>query len=152
MPAKRKVRRPHAKSSKPSRVREGQTEPHWVSRVMLDAIHDAQIREHGGSSGVRDEGLLESLLARARNKFAYAETDLATLAAAYAFGLAKNHGFVDANKRAAFQTAYLFLGLKGFELEAPEPEVVDVMNRVATSAMTEATLAAWIRAHMHPSR
>lgn len=147
MPAKRKATRSRPKPAKARRVREGPAEPRWISRVMLDAIHDEQIREHGGSAGVRDDGLLESALARPRNKFAYSETDLATLAAAYAFGIAKNHGFVDANKRAAFQTAYLFLGLNGFELQAPEPEVVDVINRVATSAMTEAALATWIRAH-----
>jgi len=86
---------------------------------MLDAIHQAQLREHGGTSGVRDEGLLESALARPRHKFAYAKrADVATLAAAYAFGLAKNHGYVDGNKRVAFVAAYVFLGLNGYDLDA----------------------------------
>lgn len=130
------------------RVRERAAEPRWLSRVALDAIHDAQVSEHGGSSGVRDDGLLQSALARPRNKWGYGETDVAVLAAAYAFGLAKNHGFVDANKRSAFQAAYVFLGLNGYELDAAEPAVVDVMNRVASSRMTEVALAAWIREHL----
>ena len=118
---------------------------------MLDAIHDAQLREHGGSLGIRDEGLLESALARPRHKFAYAgRRDLATLAAAYAFGLAKNHGFVDGNKRAAFMAAYVFLGLNGQDLEAAEPDVVTTMERVADGRVTEAGLAEWIRDRLRP--
>ena len=113
---------------------------------MLAAIHDAQLREHGGSPGVRDEGLLQSALARPQQKFAYAErADLATLAAAYAFGLAKNHGFVDGNKRAAFMAAYVFLGLNGQDLDADEPDVVTTMERVASGRLTERGLASWIR-------
>lgn len=113
---------------------------------MLEALHDAQLREHGGSPGIRDEGLIESALARPQHKFAYAErADLATLAAAYAFGLAKNHGFVDGNKRAAFMGAYVFLGLNGQDLEAAEPDVVTTMERVADGRLTEAGLASWIR-------
>jgi len=118
---------------------------------MLDAIHDAQLREHGGSLGIRDEGLLESALARPRHKFAYARRpDLATLAAAYAFGLAKNHGFVDGNKRAAFMAAYVFLGLNGQDLEAAEPDVVTTMESVADGRVTEAGLAEWIRDRLRP--
>ena len=118
---------------------------------MLDAIHDAQLREHGGSLGIRDEGLLESALARPRHKFAYARRpDLATLAAAYAFGPAKNHGFVDGNKRAAFMAAYVFLGLNGRELEAVEPDVVSTIERVADGRVTEAGLAEWIRDRLRP--
>jgi death-on-curing protein len=128
-------------------VREGATEPRWVTRSQLDAIHQAQLSEHGGSSGVRDEGLLESALNRARNKFAYGETDLSVLAAAYAFGLAKNHGFVDGNKRTAFQAMYVFLGLNGDDLVVGEPEVVDVMNRLASGKLTEARFATWVRAN-----
>lgn len=142
MPRKTKGRR------KPGRVREGAAEPRWVTRAQLDAIHQAQLGEHGGSSGVRDEGLLESALNRARNKFAYAESDLSVLAAAYAFGLAKNHGFVDGNKRTAFQAMYVFLGLNGHDLVVGEPEVVDVMNRLASGKLTEAAFAAWVRAHL----
>ena len=113
---------------------------------MLEAIHDAQLREHGGSLGIRDDGLLESALARPRQKFTYARRpDLATLAAAYAFGLAKNHGFVDGNKRAAFMAAYVFLGLNGKDLETAEPDVVTTMEGVADGRVTEAGLAKWIR-------
>lgn len=113
---------------------------------MLAAIHQAQLREHGGSPVVRDEGLLASALARPQHKFAYAKkVDLATLAAAYAFGLAKNHGFADGNKRVAFVTAYVFLGLNGRDLEANEPDVVETMEGVAASRVSEAALAAWFR-------
>jgi death-on-curing protein len=116
---------------------------------MLDVLHDAQLREHGGSPGVRDDGLLESALARPQHKFAYAERpDLATLAAAYAFGLARNHGYMDGNKRTAFMAAYVFLGLNGFDLDAEEPEVVTTMERVADGRVTEKRLADWIRAHL----
>jgi len=115
---------------------------------MLDLVHAALLREHGGSAGVRDQGLLDSALNRARNKWAYGEQDLAVLAAAYAFGIAKNHAFVDGNKRSAFTAAALFLALNGFDLVAAEPEVVDVMNRLAVGKLTEAGLASWVRAHM----
>jgi len=114
---------------------------------MLDVLHDAQLREHGGSPGTRDEGLLESALARPQHKFAYAKRpDLATLAAAYAFGLARNHGYVDGNKRTAFMAAYVFLGLNGHDLEAEEPDVVTTMERVADGRLPEKGLADWIRA------
>jgi death-on-curing protein len=118
---------------------------------MLDVLHDAQLREHGGSPGVRDEGLLESALARAEHKWVYAApADLGTLAAAYAFGLAKNHGYVDGNKRVAFMAAYVFLGLNGQDLDAAEPDVVTTMERVAAGRMTEAALADWFRANLRP--
>ena len=142
MPTKAKSKR------KPARVREGAAEPRWLSRAQLDAIHQALLREHGGSAGVRDEGLLDSALNRARNKFAYGESELSVLAAAYAFGLAKNHGFIDGNKRSAFQAMYVFLGLNGFDLDVGEPEVVDVMNRLASGKLTEAAFAVWVKAHL----
>lgn len=120
---------------------------------MLDAIHHAQIREHGGSPGVRDESALESALARAQQKFVYEEKpDWATLAAAYAFGLAKNHGFVDGNKRVAFMAAYVFLGLNGHDLDASEPEVAATIEGVAAGTVTEARLAKWFRAHIQAGR
>jgi death-on-curing protein len=118
---------------------------------MLHGIHQALIREHGGSPGVRDEGLLESALARPRHKFAYAtKADWATLAAAYAFGLAKNHGFVDGNKRVAFMAAYVFLALNGYDLAADEPDIVATMEGVAASTVTEAALTKWFRIHIEP--
>jgi death-on-curing protein len=118
---------------------------------MLDAIHQAQIREHGGTLGVRDEGLLESALARPQHKFKYTpKADWAVLAAAYAFGLAKNHGFVDGNKRVAFMAAYVFLGLNGYDLDADEPEVVVAMEGVAASTMTEPALAKWFQGRLKP--
>ncbi len=118
---------------------------------MLGALHDAQLREHGGSPGVRDEGLLESALARPRHKFAYGDRpDVAALAAAYAFGLAKNHGFVDGNKRMAFMAAYVFLGLNGYDLDAAEPDVATTIDQLAGGGLTELALAQWIRARMAP--
>ncbi len=149
MPAKRSGPRGRAKTR---RVREGPAEPRWLTRVMLDVIHESQLREHGGSAGVRDEGLIESALARPQHKFAYSQSDLATLAAAYAFGLAKNHGFVDGNKRSAFMAAYVFLDINGFDIDATEPEVVDVMKRVASSRITEPALATWLRSRIRPLR
>ncbi len=99
-------------------------EPHWLSRLVVDAMKLDQIREHGGQPGLRDENLLESALARPLNKFAYEGThDLAELAAAYGYGLARNHAYVDGNKRIAFMAMYVFLAMNGFEIEASEPEV-----------------------------
>jgi death on curing protein len=120
---------------------------------MLEAIHDAQLQEHGGLPGIRDSGVLDSALARPQHKFAYARrSDIATLAAAYAFGLARNHGFVDGNKRAAFMAAYVFPGLNGQDLEAAEPDVVATMERAAEGRVTEAGLADWIRQRLRPAR
>lgn len=114
---------------------------------MLDAMHQTLIREHGGTLGVRDEGLLESALARPQQKFRYAEhPDWATLAAAYAFGLAKNHGFVDGNTRIAFMASYVFLGLNGQDVEADEPDVVALLEGVAASEVSEGAVAKWFRA------
>ncbi len=116
---------------------------------MLELLHAGQIREHGGAGGVRDEGAIESALARPMNRLAYdSNSDLADLAAAYAYGLASNHGFVDGNKRVAFLAAYVFLGLNGHELEAPEAEVVVVMRDLAASELGEPELASWIRANI----
>lgn len=124
-------------------------EPVWLGRLVIDAIHLDQLREHGGSPGVRDDNALESAIGRPANKWSYEpDTDLAALAAAYGFGLANNHGYVDGNKRVAFMAMYTFLGLNGHELEAPEPEVVHVMLDVASGRMSEAALAVWVRGHL----
>ena len=122
------------------------TQLRWLARRVVLTLHRLQIEEHGGTLGLRDSGLLDSALARPSQKHAYEpESDLATLAAAYGFGLAKNHAFIDGNKRVAFVAMYVFLGLNGYDLDAPEPEVVTVMESVAASTMDEAALADWLR-------
>jgi death-on-curing protein len=128
-------------------------EPQWVERVVVDAVHLDQLREHGGLPGIRDENALESALGRPRNQWHYgAATDVATLAAAYGWGLANNHPYRDGNKRIAFLTMAIFVELNGHELEAPEEEVVQVMLAVADRRCTEGELAAWIRAHLIKKR
>lgn len=125
------------------------SEPIWVPRLVVDAAHLDQLREHGGLPGVRDENALESALARARQKWSYEpESDIATLAAAYAFGVAKAHAFSDGNKRTAFITMVTFLGLNGHDLTATESEVVEAMVALADGAMTEAALTEWVRARL----
>ena len=117
----------------------------------MEALHADQIGEHGGSLGIRDEGLLESAIARPRQKWHHEpKSDLASLAAAYAFGIAKNHPFVDGNKRTALVAAYTFLAVNEFELEAPEPETVDVILGTADGTISEDELASWIRSHLIP--
>ncbi len=126
-------------------------EPIWLDRPILEALHVDQVTEHGGSLGIRDAGLLESALARPRQKWHYEPgSDLASLAAAYAFGIAKNHPFVDGNKRAALVAAYTFLALNDFELEAPEPEAVTMVLGTADGSLSEEDLASWIRSHLLP--
>jgi death on curing protein len=127
------------------------TEPTWLDRPIVEALHADQILEHGGSLGIRDEGLLESALARPQQKWHYEPgTDLATLAAAYAFGIAKNHPFADGNKRAALVAAYTFLALNDSELEAPEPAAVSAILGTADGSLSEDQLASWIRSHLIP--
>lgn len=121
-------------------------EPRWLDRAVVDAMYADQLQRHGGRPGVRDENALDSALARPRNKWAYDPTaDLAALASAYGYGLATNHPYTDGNKRIAFLAMYVFLGVNGRELAAPEPEVVDVMRAVADHRCSEAKLAEWIR-------
>ncbi|HEX3486873.1 MAG TPA: type II toxin-antitoxin system death-on-curing family toxin [Micropepsaceae bacterium] len=122
------------------------TEPVWVSRHALELLHRESLSEHGGAEGLRDSGLLDSALARARNVYAYENvTDPFRLAAAYAFGIAKNHPFVDGNKRAAFISAGLFLRLNGVRLKADKAESVLVMLDLAAGELTEAQFAEWLR-------
>jgi death-on-curing protein len=124
-------------------------EPRWVTRIVVDAVHFDQLREHGGLAGIRDEDALESALARARNKWGYKKkTDLADLAAAYGFGIATSHPYRDGNKRIAFLTMLVFLGLNGYSLSATETEVVTTMLAVADNRCKEATLAKWLRGHL----
>lgn len=127
-------------------------EPTWLTKAMLEFMHADQIRAHGGQHGLRDPGLLESALARPRNAWAYQadEIDLPALAAEYAFGLVKNHPFLDGNKRIGFVAANVFLLLNGFEIEADEPEAVDAVTRTADGRLDKDGLAAWIRTSIRP--
>lgn len=125
------------------------TEPTWLDRPIVEALQADQVLEHGGSLGIRDEGLLESALARPQQKWHYEPgTDLATLAVAYAFGIAKNHPFIDGNKRAALVAAYTFLAINDWELEAPELEAVTAIVGTADGSLSEDDLASWIRSHL----
>ena len=124
------------------------TGPEWLSKALVLAIHDEQLAEHGGGTGVRDDGLLESALARPRNRLAYdTAADLASLAAAYAFGLARNHPFVDGNKRTAFVAAEVFLDLNGMVLAAGDEDCVLTMLRLAAGEIEEEAFADWLRAN-----
>jgi death-on-curing protein len=124
-------------------------EPRWLTRAIVEAIHTDQIRQHGGSFGIRDGALLESALGRPRNRWHYEpEVELSELGAAYGFGIAKNHPFIDGNKRAAFQAMYVFMGLNGWRIRASEDEVVSIMESVAAGGADEANLADWLREHM----
>ena len=124
-------------------------EPRWVDRLVVEAVHFDLIRAHGGMPGIRDEHGLESALVRTRQRFAHEPaTDLAGLAATYSHGLAGNPPFNDGNKRVAFVTMGVFLGLNGHELEAPESEVVTVMLDLAVGELDEDQLADWIRQHL----
>jgi death on curing protein len=124
----------------------------WVSETVVLALHDAQLAEHGGAPGVRDESLLLSALARPRNIAAYGTPDLADLAAAYAVGIARNHAFVDGNKRTAIVVAAgVFLPINGYELTASNEEIVRVVLAVADGSMSEPDLATWFRQWMRPT-
>lgn len=123
-------------------------EPRWVSRLVVDAIHADLLLTHGGRRGLRDENGLESALARPRQRFAYEpRVDLATLAAGYGYGLARNHPYHDGNKRVAFVVMAVFLGLNGLAFAAGEAEVVTTMVGLASGELDEATLADWLRTH-----
>ena len=119
-------------------------EPEWLELEILLDVHAEQLALFGGSDGLRDLGILESALARPINKFAYGETDLASLAAAYAFGIARNHPFVDGNKRVAFASILVFLGLNGLELNAPPADATAVILAIAAGEIEEDELARWI--------
>lgn len=120
-----------------------------MSRLVVDAIHADQLREHGGLPGVRDENALESALARAQQRWHYAaDVDLADLAAAYGFGLVRNHPYRDGNKRIGFLALVTFLGINGFDFDAPESEVVTEILLLAAGKRSEEQLAAWVRSHV----
>lgn len=120
----------------------------WVDPTVIRAVHDEQLAEHGGAEGLRDLGLLESALARPQQLAAYGEPDAAALAAAYGFGLARNHPFVDGNKRTAFVAVELFLALNGFALTATDVDCVLTMLELAAGNLSEPDFADWLRKNL----
>jgi death on curing protein len=126
------------------------SEPRWLTRQMVEAFHTEQLQQHQGRAGIRDENLLESALARPRQRWHYGDADLAALAAGYAFGLSRNHPFLDGNKRVAFVALSVFLGLNGHRLRAGQEEVVSEMLALAAGERTEDELAEWVRRRMEP--
>jgi death-on-curing protein len=127
------------------------TEPEWLTVDLVLAIHDEQLREFGGPAGLRDAGALESALGRARNRWAYEGGDLPRLAAAYGFGIARNHPFVDGNKRAALLAIVAFLGLNDVEFTASEAEAVVMIRDLAAGVIDEDVLARWIADNISPA-
>jgi death-on-curing protein len=117
----------------------------WLSRQLILAIHDEQLAEHGGALGIRDEGLLESALARPLNRAGYADPDMAELAALYAIAIARNHPFVDGNKRTAFAALFMFLALNGVEFEPSEVDATITMLRLASGDLSDDEFTAWVR-------
>ena len=121
-------------------------EPTWLSRIVVDAIHNDQIKEHGGLTGIRDENALESALARPRQKWHHQDrTDVPILAAAYGFGLVRNHPYRDGNKRIGFLAMVTFLEVNGYDFSAPDAEVVAEILALADGTVSEEALADWIR-------
>lgn len=119
----------------------------WLDPAVLIAVHEEQLAEHGGASGTRDKGLFESALARPHNLLVHGKPDTAALAAACGCGIARNHPFIDGNKRTAFVAVELFLALNGFELTADDADCVLTTLAVASGALDEAALAQWLREH-----
>jgi death-on-curing protein len=124
--------------------------PRWLDLQLVLDFHAEQLALFGGPDGVRDLGLLESALARPINKYAYGESDLAALAAAYGFGIAKNHPFVDGNKRTALASMIVFLGLNKIDLNAPQEAAAAIVFSLAAGEISEDVLARWIAAHSNP--
>lgn len=122
-------------------------EPEWLSLEIVLDVHAEILARFGGKDGLRDGSLLESALARPENKFRYGEHDLAVLAAAYAYGLARDHAFVDGNKRVALAALIVFLGLNGFDFVVAEPDATAMMMALAAGQASEELLAHWIREH-----
>lgn len=120
------------------------TEPEWLDLEILIDIHAEQLALFGGPAGIRDQGMLESALGRPQNKFAYGETDLVALAAAYAFGIARKHPFIDGNKRAALAAMIVFLNLNGVDVLVPQPDMTAAILAVAAGEVEEEILAQWL--------
>jgi death on curing protein len=121
------------------------SEPFWLTRQIIIAIHDEQLAIHGGASGLRDQGMLDSALDRPKNKWAYEHADLPELAAAYAFGIARNHPFVDGNKRTSLLALYTFLGVNDVDFVVPEAEAAAIILALAAGDVSEESLTRWIR-------
>jgi death-on-curing protein len=120
----------------------------WIDEAVLRAVHDEQLAEHGGAPATRDEGLFLSAIARPRHLAAYGSPDVAELAASYGFGLARNHPFIDGNKRTAFVAVELFLALNGSRLDASDADCVTAILALAAGTITEAEFAGWLRRHL----
>lgn len=124
------------------------TEPLWLLRSVVEAVHDAQLAEHGGAAGLRDAALLESALARPQQLHAYGSASLFDLAGSYAAAIIRNHPFIDGNKRTGFLAAYLFLRLNGCRLVADEAEIVLIIRRLAAGDLADEVFAQWLQAHV----
>ncbi len=124
----------------------------WIAKATILKIHSAQLAEHGGISGIRDDGLLESALSRPELKAQYGEADLALLAASYAYGIARNHPFLDGNKRTAYVAMELFLMKNGMLLVSSDEDSVLTFLRLAAGELSEDELAAWIRQNSVPAK
>lgn len=125
-------------------------DPIWLTLEEAVAIHERLLEEHGGQAGVRDAALLESALARPRHRFAYGESDLFTLAAAYAYGIVNNHPFLDGNKRTGFMSTYVFLGINDWQLTAPEEQAVLMTLGLADKSVAAEQYAQWLKDHSVP--
>jgi len=123
------------------------SEPTWLFRSVIAAVHDMQIAEHGGAPGLRDAGMLDSAVARPATLYGYGETDIFRLATAYAFSLVRNHPFVDGNKRSAFLAAYVFLRINGYTVVANEASAATMTLALAAGEITEDEFTAWLRAN-----
>ena len=123
----------------------------WLARRTVIAIHLEQLQRHGGGHGIRDEALLESALARPQNLAAYGDPTVFDLAASYAFGIARNHPFIDGNKRTAFVASALFARKHGQRLHAPQPEAALMFLRLAAGELSEEELASWLHRHSRPT-
>lgn len=126
------------------------SEPRWLLRSLVDAMHDMQLAEHGGAPGIRDQNMLASALDRPVNAFHYGVTDLHELAAAYAFGIAKNHPYVDGNKRTAFLCAAVFLSVNGIRLDAEEAAATQAVLDLASGGIDQAGFAQWLKDSSKP--
>jgi death-on-curing protein len=121
--------------------------PRWIDLSVVLAIHEQQIAEHGGSLGIRDLGMIESALGRPQNLLLYNDPDIFGLAAAYGYGLAQNHGFIDGNKRTAYVVTRLFLILNGYDISASAVDKVVTFEKVGKGEIDQAALASWLRSH-----